>query len=163
MLLKGIDWLAEMLVPLNDSGSLAVDVTPLRVLLDWDGPGICFTRTGRRFFDDKELEAAFIRKIQAAIAGAGLWDEFQTNWVCLDCELMPWSAKAQELLRQQYAAVGAAARASLPDAIAALEQAAVTVSEWGHSWSGIEPERKRRKSTPMHIANTVGPFTRSLI
>ncbi len=31
-----------------------------------------------------------------------------TDWVCLDCELMPWSAKAQELLRQQYAAVGAA-------------------------------------------------------
>ena len=29
---------------------------------------------------------------------------------CLDCELMPWSAKAQELLREQYAAVGAAAR-----------------------------------------------------
>ena len=94
-----------------------------------DGPGICFTRTGRRFFDDKELEAAFIRKIQAAIAGAGLWDEFQTDWVCLDCELMPWSAKAQELLRQQYAAVGAASRASLPDAVAALEQSAVAVSD----------------------------------
>ena len=29
---------------------------------------------------------------------AGLWDEFATDWVCLDCELMPWSAKAQELL-----------------------------------------------------------------
>jgi protein phosphatase len=31
---------------------------------------------------------------------------FATDWVCLDCELMPWSAKAQELLREQYAAVG---------------------------------------------------------
>ena len=30
---------------------------------------------------------------------AGLWDEFETDWICLDCELMPWSAKAQELLR----------------------------------------------------------------
>jgi protein phosphatase len=94
-----------------------------------DGPGICFTRTGRRFFDDKALEAEFIRRIQAAISGADLWDEFQTDWVCLDCELMPWSAKAQELLRQQYAAVGAAARASLPDAVAALEQAADVVSD----------------------------------
>lgn len=36
---------------------------------------------------------------------------------------MPWSAKAQELLRQQYAAVGAAARASLADTITALEKA----------------------------------------
>ena len=34
---------------------------------------------------------------------AGFWEEFDTDWVCLDCELMPWSAKAQELLRTQYA------------------------------------------------------------
>jgi protein phosphatase len=37
---------------------------------------------------------------------------------------MPWSAKAQELLKGQYAAVGAAGRASLPRAVAALAQAA---------------------------------------
>jgi protein phosphatase len=36
---------------------------------------------------------------------------------------MPWSAKAQELLRLQYAPTGAAARAALPAAIAALEAA----------------------------------------
>ena len=96
-----------------------------------DGPGICFTRTGRRFFDDKVLEAEFIRKIQDAIAAANLWDEFDTDWVCLDCELMPWSAKAQELLRQQYAAVGAAARASLHDVVAALEQTTARVGEVG--------------------------------
>lgn len=34
---------------------------------------------------------------------------------------MPWSAKAQELLRQQYAAVGAAAQASLSEEVASLE------------------------------------------
>src|SRR6185503_16758275 len=88
-----------------------------------DGPGICYTRTGRRFFDDRPLEAEFIQRIQAAISAAGLWDEFETDWVCLDCELMPWSAKAQELLRKQYAAVGAASRVSLADAVAALAQA----------------------------------------
>jgi protein phosphatase len=37
---------------------------------------------------------------------------------------MPWSAKAQELLRQQYAAVGAASRPALAEAVAALERAA---------------------------------------
>jgi protein phosphatase len=36
---------------------------------------------------------------------------------------MPWSAKAQELLRQQYAPTGAAARAALPAAIGALSKA----------------------------------------
>ena len=44
---------------------------------------------------------------------SGFWDEMKTDWACLDCELMPWSAKAQELVRTQYAAVGAAAEASL--------------------------------------------------
>ncbi|HMC88733.1 MAG TPA: polynucleotide kinase-phosphatase, partial [Gemmataceae bacterium] len=57
------------------------------------------------------------------LTAANFWVTFSTTWACLDCELMPWSAKAQELLRSQYAAVGAAGRASLPRAVAALEQA----------------------------------------
>jgi protein phosphatase len=36
---------------------------------------------------------------------------------------MPWSVKAQELLRSQYAAVGAAGNASLPKAVSALDRA----------------------------------------
>jgi protein phosphatase len=36
---------------------------------------------------------------------------------------VPWSAKAQALLQQQYAAVGAASKASLSDVVTALEQA----------------------------------------
>ena len=36
---------------------------------------------------------------------------------------MPWSSKAQELLKSQYAAVGAAGSASLPRALATLEEA----------------------------------------
>ncbi len=89
-----------------------------------EGIGICYTRTGRRFFNDRALEKAFLARIQAAVEKAGWWDAFDTDWVCLDGELMPWSAKAQELLRQQYAAVGAASRASLAEAVALLKQAA---------------------------------------
>jgi protein phosphatase len=88
-----------------------------------EGIGICYTRTGRRFFNDRKLESEFLARVQAAISAAGIWSEFNTDWICLDCELMPWSAKAQELLRLQYAPAGAAARAALPDAIAALETA----------------------------------------
>jgi protein phosphatase len=113
-----------------------------------DGPGICFTRTGRRFFDDKELELKFIRRIQTAITGAGLWDEFKTDWVCLDCELMPWSAKAQELLRQQYAAVGAASRASLTDAVSALEE---TVKRIGDVGSLLDHYRARKDVAEKYI------------
>ena len=85
--------------------------------------GICYTRTGRRFFEDKQLESELLASIRSALTAVDFWTEFATDWACLDCELMPWSAKAQELLRQQYAAVGAASLAALPQAVAALEQA----------------------------------------
>jgi protein phosphatase len=86
--------------------------------------GVCYTRTGRRFFDNAILEREFLSRLCAAAEAANYWKEFETDWLCLDCELMPWSAKAQELLRQQYAAVGAAARAALGDTLELIEQAA---------------------------------------
>jgi len=89
-----------------------------------EGIGIVYTRTGRRFFNKPELESAFLERIKKALDASGFWDEFKTEWGCLDCELMPWSEKAQDLLKSQYAAVGAAATASLSDAIKALSTAA---------------------------------------
>ncbi|MEO1124043.1 MAG: polynucleotide kinase-phosphatase [Cyanobacteria bacterium J06639_16] len=88
-----------------------------------DGLGICYTRTGRRFFDDPELEAALLTRLNQALTQTGFWQTFSTDWVCLDCELMPWSAKAQGLLKQQYAPVGAAARQGLGAALGCLQQA----------------------------------------
>ena len=85
--------------------------------------GICYTRTGRQFFDNPVLETEFLTRLQTALSACGFWAEFQTDWVCLDCELMPWSAKAQGLLRDQYAPVGRAARSALTDAVALLQQA----------------------------------------
>jgi polynucleotide kinase-phosphatase len=90
-----------------------------------EGIGICTTRTGRRFFDDAKLEAEFLERIRRAAEKAGFWQEFETDWLILDCELMPWSVKAQELIRQQYAAVGTASRAALSDAV---EQLKITAS-----------------------------------
>lgn len=85
-----------------------------------EGIGICYTRTGRRFFNDPGLECAFLARFQNAVSAAGLWDELTSDWLCLDCELMPWSVKAQELLRQQYAPAGAAAAAALPQVVSLL-------------------------------------------
>jgi protein phosphatase len=94
-----------------------------------EGIGICYTRTGRRFFDDAKIETEFLKKIHTACDAAGFWEQFQTDWICLDAELMPWSAKAQELLRQQYAAVGAAAQASLSETVASLEHLAPKIGD----------------------------------
>ncbi len=86
--------------------------------------GIVYTRTGRRFFNDAALERQFLDRLRTSLTASNFWEEMNTTWACLDCELMPWSAKAQELLRSQYAAVGAAGKASLPQVVSALEQAA---------------------------------------
>ncbi len=84
------------------------------------GIGIVYTRTGRRFFPDHDTERALLDRLAAALTATGLWEEFNTDWFCIDAELLPWSAKALELVKSQYAAVGAAARTGLRDAVAAL-------------------------------------------
>lgn len=84
--------------------------------------GAVYTRTGRSFFAP-DLTEQLLGRLRAAVTQAGLWDELETDWLLLDCELLPWSAKAEDLLRDQYAAVGAAARSALPAALRGLEAA----------------------------------------
>ncbi|HEY3330182.1 MAG TPA: polynucleotide kinase-phosphatase [Capsulimonadaceae bacterium] len=100
-------------------------VARARFAVQGGGAGICVTRTGRRFFDDLATEAALIDIVRAAMTSSGLWDELETDWVCLDCELMPWSAKARELLIKQYASVGCAAQGALGASVEALAMAAI--------------------------------------
>lgn len=101
------------------------DETPAhkRFGVSGEGIGVVYTRTGRRFFNDLELEAAFLAQVHQSVTESGLWEEMKTDWVLLDCELMPWSAKAQDLLQNQYAAVGAAAGGSIRETISALHSA----------------------------------------
>jgi protein phosphatase len=88
-----------------------------------EGIGVCYTRTGRRFFDDPLLEREMLERLRDALERSGLWDRLETDWICLDCELMPWSVKAQDLLKRQYAAVGAAGEAALGEANRLLQRA----------------------------------------
>lgn len=81
--------------------------------VEGEGRGAVYTRTGRPFFNDVGTEQALLARVAEALERAELFAELASDWCVLDCELMPWSAKAQDLLRQQYAAVGAAGRASL--------------------------------------------------
>ncbi|MGW4249349.1 polynucleotide kinase-phosphatase, partial [Nocardia sp. NPDC004722] len=67
---------------------------------------------------------ALLARVRAAAETAGLFEELGTDWLLLDTELLPWSAKAMGLLRSQYAAVGTAARASLAAATDVLAVAA---------------------------------------
>lgn len=89
-----------------------------------DGQGIIYTRTGRRLFTDRNMESALLERVGRALDSAQFWDRFETSWFCLDCEVMPWSVKAEELLRTQYAPTGAAARAAVSAANELLQAAA---------------------------------------
>ena len=102
---------------------VARDEDAARAAFGIAGEGAILTRTGRRFFDDLEIESALLNRLRGATSRAGWWDKFESDWFVLDCELMPWSARARELIRQQYAPVGAAGALALSAANSALELA----------------------------------------
>ncbi|MEM7776686.1 MAG: polynucleotide kinase-phosphatase, partial [Pseudomonadota bacterium] len=99
------------------------DIARARFGVEDGKAGVVYTRTGRPFFKDEGFEADVIGRVIAAMAASGLWDELDTDWVLLDAELMPWSAKAQDLLRKQYLPTVAAARTSAESLLAALDRA----------------------------------------
>ncbi len=90
-----------------------------------DAAGMIVTRTGRAFFSgaERELGDALLARLRNALEADTFWERFATDWVCIDAELMPWSAKARELIDRQYAPVGEAALADLGSTRAALQQA----------------------------------------
>jgi protein phosphatase len=105
---------------------------------DSEAAGIVHTRTGRRFLDAPADEQALLDKVRATVGEVGLWDELGTDWLVLDAELLPWSAKAEDLLRSQYASVGAAATATLKAEAGILDVARRTAAG-----GGTEPEVAR--------------------
>ena len=88
--------------------------------------GIVYTRTGRAFFGpggDAGFAGELLARLRAAADRCDLWGRLKTDWFCLDAELMPWSAKAGQLLDEHYRPVAEAARLGLAEAAVALEAA----------------------------------------
>lgn len=84
--------------------------------------GMVFTRTGRPFFSfaQEHLHQEFLSQMRAALSSSGFWEEYRTGWVCLDCEILPWSFKAQSLIDSQYAPYGAGGANGLAASLNAL-------------------------------------------
>ena len=93
-------------------------------LIRREGTGALYTRTGRAFFTAGDLNQAALKRLAEAVTTAGLFEELASDWVLLDAELLPWSAKAMGLIVDQYASVGAAARAALPAVLDVLAETA---------------------------------------
>ena len=107
-----------------------------------EGFGICYTRTGRNFFNDSINEKEFLTKVQKALTISNFWEKQSTDWVCLDAELMPWSVKAQSLIHDQYAATGSSAINALSEAEKILNLTKLRGIEGAENLSNIFTQKK---------------------
>ncbi len=115
--------------------------------------GVIYTRTGRPFFKDEKEEVAVIDRMIAAMDKSGLWKELATDWIVLDAELMPWSAKAQELLQRQYHPTHTAARAS---AEALLN--AINTGQSVEGLSALKEQAEKRLANAISMAETIDGY-----
>jgi polynucleotide kinase-phosphatase len=99
--------------------------------------GAVHTRTGRSFFDPT-LTGQLVDGLRSACAP--LFESLESDWLVLDAELLPWSAKALGLVREQYASVGAAAHHALP----AVQQVLASASARGLSVAALTERAARR-------------------
>lgn len=117
--------------------------------------GAIWTRTGRAFFPERAATEALLDRVRRAADRAGLWEELSTDWLLLDAEIMPWSAKASSLIEQQYEPVAISAHAGLSAArdaarracgrgvaadalVARLAARAEKVAAYAQAWSPYE-------------------------
>ncbi|MBD8464884.1 polynucleotide kinase-phosphatase [Plantibacter sp. CFBP 8798] len=131
---------------------LTRDPAPFGAPTGWRGT--VHTRTGRPFFDE-ETTQTLLTRLDAAVERAGLWEELDASWLLVDSELLPWSVKAESLIRDQYASVGAAATAALPAAVHVLEQAAATGVDVSDL---LERTRRRAEAADAYVA-AYRPYT----
>ncbi len=116
--------------------------------------GAVYTRTGRAFFPDKAIAQAFLTRASAAVGKAGIFDTLETDWICLDAEIMPWSAKAQALIQQQYGPVAASAGAGL----SAAANAAAAAQANGVDIGGLLERMTTRLSSTERYAASVRQY-----
>lgn len=79
----------------------------LRFHTNDDHIGHVWSRNGNPFFKTPDRRVVLER---VAAAAAPLFDSLKSDWLLLDAEIMPWSAKAGGLIASQYAPTGVAAK-----------------------------------------------------
>lgn len=119
-----------------------------------DEAGAIWTRTGRAFFPDPVTRDAVLDGVRVAADRAGLWEELRTDWLLLDAEIMPWSAKASSLIEQQYAQVAAAAMAGL----GASRDAAAQAVARGVDVGALSARLKDRFARAQKYASAWAPY-----
>jgi len=121
------------------------EVAASRFLVGDGSTGIIYTRTGRHFFDDSETGNVVLSRLGTVLTSSGFWNDFDTDWVCLDTELMPWSAKALKLLETQYAPTGRAGRSGLVSSVEMIGKAIATLGG-----NAVDTEAQSSRSVDLH-------------
>jgi protein phosphatase len=116
--------------------------------------GAIWTRTGRSFFNDAALTEGVLARLRSAVDGAGLWDELGSDWLLLDAEIMPWSAKAGSLIESQYAPVAASSRAGF----AASAEAFTRAEAHGVDVTALKNRFADRSARASLYANAWAPY-----
>jgi protein phosphatase len=98
------------------------EVAKTRFYANDNKKGICYSRTGKYFFKDSKFEDDLIERFENILTKNDFWNSFDTDWVCFDCEIMPWSKKAKALIKEQYAPVGTAGMVALDETVNLLEK-----------------------------------------
>src|SRR5205823_2699069 len=79
--------------------------------------GCIYTRNGRPFLmDGTEL----LCTLRDGLTRNRFWEKFQTDWVCLDGELLPWTLKAERLLEETHGEMLSGGEAVLAELAAGL-------------------------------------------
>src|SRR4051794_40721171 len=53
--------------------------------------GAIFTRTGRRFCDDSNIERQLLDIVRDSLGRSEFWEKLDADWALIDCEVMPWA------------------------------------------------------------------------
>ena len=137
-----------MIAEKKHMGSRAVlllfkDALIAKEYVDTETLGIITTRAGRRFFD-KETEQKILQQLHTELIEKNYFEQFNTNFVLLDAEILPWNLKAQQLIDQQYAHV---AEQALMDRTKLMEKlrdtAQIDVSQWLQEYKGLLENAQR--------------------
>src|SRR5690606_1675703 len=83
---------------------IAKDREAAEELINSDSLGYITTRTGRAFFEQKEQQQ-MVEKIHAELVSKNYFEQFNTSFVLMDAEILPWNLKAHRLIDQQYETV----------------------------------------------------------
>ena len=109
---------------------------------DTERTGVIHTRTGRAMAPIADTEE-LLSKIRTSLSAAGIWQELRADWLMLDAELLPWSLKADDLIRDQYATTGVAARLAL----GATRDQLLRAADRGLAVDGLLSRTEHRRQT----------------